>query len=243
MRPILMLLGAAALAGVLVAEAPPTDSGPVLRFTATTANVTGAPDAIRIDLFRWSTDAERAKLMDAWDLKPGAVSAGRGAGGRGGARGARGPAPARGGRGRAERGAAPPPKPTPEGELTLALQEAQTIGYLWSSEAAGYAVRYAGKFAQPDGGERIILITDRRLGEANALWRAPNQAPAAATSATGSAPYDFSIIELRVNAKGAGEGKLSLREKLVPDAAAGIVALPDYDSLPVVFTKVKQEKP
>jgi hypothetical protein len=122
--------------------------------------------------------------------------------------------------------------------LTLALQEATTIGYLWSSEAAGYAVRYAGKLAQADGGERIILITDRRLGEANALWRAPNQAPAA----TGPAPYNFSIIELRVNAKGTGEGKLSLGEKLAPDAAAGIVALTDYDSLPVVFTKLKQEK-
>lgn len=236
-RTGLMLLGAALLAGILVAEAPPTDSGPMLRFTATTVNVTGAPDLIRIDLFRWSADAEREKLMDAWDLKPGAVNAGANGRGTGrGGRGGRGTA-ARGGRGGVSRGEAPPSKPTPEGQLTLALQEASTIGYLWSSEAAGYAVRYAGKFTRPDGGDRVILITDRRLGESNALWRAPNQAPAAPSS------YDFSIIELRVNAKGTGEGKLSLGEKVAPDAAAGIVALPDYDSLPVVFTKVKQTKP
>ncbi len=237
-RTGLMLLGAALLAGILVAEAPPTDSGPMLRFTATTANVTGAPDLIRIDLFRWSADAEREKLMDAWDLKPGAVNAGANGRGTGrGGRGGRGTAAARGGRGGASRSEAPPSKPTPEGQLTLALQEASTIGYLWSSEAAGYALRYAGKFTLPDGGDRVILITDRRLGESNALWRAPNQAPAAPSS------YNFSIIELRVNTKGTGEGKLSLGEKVAPDAAAGIVALPDYDSLPVVFTKVKQTKP
>jgi hypothetical protein len=205
----------------------------MLRLTATTANVTGAPDSIRIDLFRWSTDAERDALMAAWELKP--EAAGRGAsGGRGGGGGrgaSKAGAGARGAAGRG-RGAAPAAPPTPEAQLARALKEAQTIGYLWSSEAAGYALRYAGKVAQPDGTDRIILITDRQLGEANGLWRAPNQA--------GPAPYDFSIIELRLNAKGVGEGKLSLGEKVAPDAAAGIVALANYDSLPVVFTGLKR---
>jgi hypothetical protein len=112
------------------------------------------------------------------------------------------------------------------------LKEAPTLGYLWSSEAAGYAVRYAGKTALPDGADRIILITDRRLGEANGHWRAPTQ--------SGPAPYDFSIIELRLSAKGPGEGKLSLSEKVAADAAAGIVTLANYDSLPVVFTGLKR---
>ena len=53
------------------------------RYTATTANVSGAPDSIRIDILRWSTDAERDKLMDAWMLKT-AVAPARG--GRGGGR-------------------------------------------------------------------------------------------------------------------------------------------------------------
>ena len=246
--------------GVLVpvaAETPGAESGPMLRLTAVTANVTGAPDSVRIDVFRWSTDAERDNLMAAWELKPGAI-AGRGAaGGRGGGRGgrggaARGPAAAPGGdgasatapargRGAAQGGAArsgvSAATPTPEAQLALALKEAPTIGYLWSSEAAGYAVRYAGKTALPDGADRIILITDRRLGEANGLWRAPAQ--------SGPAPYDFSIIELHLNekglsAKGSGEGKLSLSEKVVADAAAGIVTLANYDSLPVVFTGLKR---
>ena len=36
---------------------------------ATTANVSGAQDSIRIDILRWSTDAERDRLMDARMLK------------------------------------------------------------------------------------------------------------------------------------------------------------------------------
>ena len=50
-------------------------------FTATTDNVGGAHDSIRIDLVRWSTDAELGQLMDAWNLKPVAGAA------RGGGRG------------------------------------------------------------------------------------------------------------------------------------------------------------
>src|SRR5262245_58558357 len=44
---------------------PPPES--IASFAATSANVGGAPDSIRIDLFRWSTDAERDKLMEAWN--------------------------------------------------------------------------------------------------------------------------------------------------------------------------------
>src|SRR5262249_10998941 len=97
------LLAFALLSLEIAAETPVADSGPMVRFTATTANVAGAPDWVGIDLFRWSTDAERDKLMAAWDLKPGAVGRGNAAGGRGGGgRGAAGrgaPAGGRGGRG------------------------------------------------------------------------------------------------------------------------------------------------
>ena len=99
-----VFLGATLLAGVAAPAATTPDSGPMLRFTATTANVSGAPDSIRIDLFRWLTDAERDKLMAAWALKPAA----NGGAGRGGGRGGRGGAAPASGRGRgAARGGAP----------------------------------------------------------------------------------------------------------------------------------------
>ena len=144
----------------------------IASYTATSANVSGAPDAIRIDILRWSTDAERDKLMDAWNLKTG--NAGRGGSGRGGRGGApasgasRGGA-ARGGRGGGDEGTVAPP--LPEAMLATALKEATTVGYLWSREVAGYAIRYAGRMVNADGSERIVLITQRRLGAVNDLWK------------------------------------------------------------------------
>src|SRR5579862_4135006 len=210
-KPVQMKLlsGSVFLAGALlagsVALAQTSATGPVLRLTATTANVSGAPDAIRIDIIRWSTDAEREQLMSAWNMTGG----GAGRAGRGGGRGGRGGG--RGGRGGGEE-AAPA---TPESTLAAALEQIPTVGYLWSSEVAGYALRYAGKVAGPDGGERIILITDRRLGNANDLWK-----PAAPGSPS---TYEFSVIELRLGAKGDGEGKTSLTGKVAPDSAAKIL--------------------
>lgn len=190
-------------------------------YTATSANVSGAPDAIRIDILRWSTDTEREKLMDAWMLKtPAPVRGGRG--GRGAGRAGRGGA-----------AAAPAAKPTPESMLAKALQESTTVGYLWSREVAGYAIRYAGKIANPDGSERIVLITQRRLGAVNELWKPMNAQ---------AEPYDFSVIELHINSKGQGEGKTSLQGKVAPDPALNIVTIANYDGLPVVFTHVQKHK-
>jgi hypothetical protein len=98
---------------------------------------------------------------------------------------------------------------------------------------AGYAVRYAVKLARPDGVERIILITSRRLGATNDLWKPVG--PGAPST------YDFSVIELRVNAKGEGEGKASLMGKVVPDSAAKVVGLEDYNALPVVLKNVRRK--
>lgn len=196
-------------------------AGPIASYTATSANVSGAPDSIRIDILRWSTDAERDRLMDAWNLKPApAGRAGRGGSGRGG----------RGGRGSAAEATAPP---TPEAMLATALQQATTVGYLWSREVAGYAIRYAARFANADGSERILLITNRRLGAVNNLWK-----PAGADSPA----YDFSVIELRLGANGSGEGKASLNGKVTPDATLKMVTLENYDALPVVLSRVRKQK-
>jgi hypothetical protein len=103
------------------------------------------------------------------------------------------------------------------------LGKAPTLGYIWSSEAAGYIVRYAVRMPQPDGGERIVLVTDRRLNPD--VWK-----PTAPTT-----DYTFSLLELRVNAKGEGEGKVSLTSKVTFDAGAKTVALENYAGAPVVL--------
>ena len=249
-RLLAALLGCGVALATLMVIPPssPAASGPILRFTGTTANVGGAPDSIRIDLFRWSTDAERDRLVAAWNMTGAASTAGRGGrGGRGGA--GRG---GRGGRGAAENPAPDPDAvdnpfasfkanlksggedapPTPESTLAKALKQAPTVGYLWSSEIAGYALRYAGKVTGPDGTERILLITERRLGATNDRWK-----PAGPDAENA---YDFSVIELHMNSKGEGEGRISLIGKVSPDSAMKVVAPENYAGLPVVLKNLKR---
>jgi len=85
--------------GIIAASLLLTAQAPVLvaRYTATTSNVSGAGDAIRIELLKWSTDADRDQLLNAWlhpapppppvvaqAAPPAAGGGGRGGGGRGG---------------------------------------------------------------------------------------------------------------------------------------------------------------
>ncbi len=235
--PVVSMCAILLAAAGAYSEAPTAaNTGPVASYSATSANVSGAPDAIRIDILRWSTDAERDRLVDAWNLK--AANTGRGgraAGGRGG------PGRAGAGRGGSGRGAARAgadgggqgtlTSPAPETMLANALKEAPTVGYLWSREVAGYAIRYSGRVANADGSERIVLITQRRLGAVNDLWK-PVGAEASA--------YDFSVIELHVGKNGAGEGKTSLSGKVAPDDSLKVIALVDYDALPLGFSHIQR---
>jgi len=208
-------------AALLFAETPSTSQNGLLQLTATTANVAGAPDPVRIEILRWSTDDERDRVMAAWDLRSSVATPGldKGAGkqGRGAGKG-RGPT------------SVSSNNMTPEASLARALNETTTVGYLWSSEVAGYALRYAGKVDAADGSRRIILIT-RRLGAVNQRWNPTFQGTANS--------YEFSVIELRLNAKGEGEGRASLVGKVAPDMAAKIVTLENYDALPTVFNTVR----
>ena len=232
------------------AQAP---SAPVLSLTATTTNVTGANDPIRIDVLRWSTDAERDDLLNAWNMKTPAPAAGRGRGradaapapaddangdappapaaaARGGGRGGGG-----GGGGRGRGNAAPDVPLTPETSLAAALEKAPTVGYLWSSEVAGYALRYAAKIADP-AGDRILFITDRRLGANNDRWNPVPAAPAAAPKTA-----EFSVIEIHFTPAGIGEGKTLLTGKVVIDATTKTFGLENYAGLQAVLKTVKKK--
>src|SRR5262249_48873334 len=172
-----------------------TDTGPI-NFTAKSANVADSGVPIKINIFRWSTDEERNPVVAALNpaAKPATPAAGErgargGRGGRGAAqldpddpalaeviaaqRGGRGGAGGggrggRGGRGGGEGEAAKPADPI--ATLTAALDKAPTVGFLWTNEVVGYSIKYAYRISLPDGGERIILATDRPLGTGKAGW-------------------------------------------------------------------------
>lgn len=162
-----------------------------------------------------------------------APARGRGAGGGRGGSGGRG---APGGRDGGPGGAITPPAAapnTPAGAVAALLQAAPGVGYLWSSESVGYALRYAYRTTEPDGRVRIVLATDRPLGGLDNSWR-----PAAGVPSD----YPFSLIELRLNAALEGEGKASLIGRVTVDVPVGAIALEDYAALPVVLRQVRPAK-
>jgi hypothetical protein len=116
-----------------------------------------------------------------------------------------------------------------------ALQSEPSLGYIWTSgESLGYSIRYARRFTPPDGSERVIVAIDRPLGS----WNRPNWKAAGAAVVA----YPFSLIELRVNRGGAGEGKASLAAKVAVEEATQSVALENYASAPVLLKAVKRAK-
>jgi hypothetical protein len=208
-----------------------------VNLTASSANVSESGSPVRIRILRWSTDDERSPVVAA--LTPTApVSAstegraGAAAGDRGGAaRGARGAA-GRGGRGARGRRGEGSAAPNPIADLTAAIGRAPTLGYIWTNDVTGYAIKYAYHASLPDGGERIVLATDRRVGAYTSGWK-----PVAATAVT---DYEFTLIEIRLDARGMGEGKASLTTKVILDNEARTVALENYAATPPILQNVKR---
>jgi hypothetical protein len=113
--------------------------------------------------------------------------------------------------------------------LPDALREAYEIGYLHWPGGLDYIVRYARRNPRPDGAQDIVLVTDRSMWT---WWR-----PAGAQ--TSNKP--FTVIQIRMNAEGVGEGKLSLGTKVAANKETG-VALADYASQPVLMTDVRRAR-
>jgi hypothetical protein len=187
-----------------------------LRATITSAATAGA---LTISLSRWSTDAERAPLVAALaafaasaapppEPRPAAPAGPGGAAGRG--------------RGRGE----PPPPPSPLARLSTAIKAAPTLGFIWTDGVTGYSIKYAWRSPATEDTERIVLVTERRLDS-----HAPDGAPPSGDA--GDA--DFTVIELRIDRQGVGEGKTSLTTSVAIDTAANTLALDGYAAAPALL--------
>ena len=185
--------------------------GPVLTLRAVATEAGQA--RLRIELLRWSTDAERAPLLAALAPVPvqpataAAPAAGRAAG-RGG---------------RAGRGGGAPPA-SPAARLTTAVKAAPTVGFIWGEGPTGYSIKYAWHAALPDGRERVVLVTDRRLGAESASW-----------PASSGAEDEFTVMDVRIDRSGAGEAKTSHTSRPAVDAATRTLGLDGYDTAPVLL--------
>jgi hypothetical protein len=195
----------------LAAEAL-AEAAPALKLKASVIGA-GAPAApMTIELFRWSTDVERAPLIAALAAPPPAPPSAAPAA----------PAGRAGRAGRGGRAAAPPP--SPRERLTTAIKAAPTVGFIWSDGPTGYSIKYAWRSASPNTPERVVLVTDRRLGANATSWPAASAADA-----------EFTVVEMRIDGKGVGEAKSSLTSPVVVDAAANTLAIDKYTDAPVLL--------
>ena len=116
------------------------------------------------------------------------------------------------------------------GKLLDALQDMPRMGYIRRPGSIGWDIRFARHMPAPDGGERIVLVTDRRMGFREVANRHR------------SVDYPFTVIELRLQKNGEGEGKVSVAMRILADKANKVVTLENYDIQPVMLTKVTRER-
>ena len=114
-----------------------------------------------------------------------------------------------------------------EDKLLDALQDMKKVGFIRLPETIGYDLQYARMVPLPDGGRRILIATDRRISQ----WEAMHNPRVS--------DYPFTLIEIRLPKEGEGVGVLSLATQIKLNEAGNGVELENYGTEPVQLNKVK----
>jgi hypothetical protein len=94
----------------------------------------------------------------------------------------------------------------------------------------GWDLHYALNTPTDDGGQRIVIATDRYIG----FWEAREQPR--------TIDYPFTLIEIRLDDSGKGVGKMAVATKIEFDKKKKQMILENYSSEPVRLNEVKIEK-
>jgi hypothetical protein len=115
-------------------------------------------------------------------------------------------------------------------KLLDALQDQKPVGYIKLPQTLGYDLRFARQVPLPDGGTKIISVTDRPINEFEAREQAR------------TLDYPFTIIEIHLKKDLTGEGKISVATKITLNKKDNSVELENWESEPVRLTTVKISK-
>ncbi len=119
-------------------------------------------------------------------------------------------------------------------EVGKVLAGLPTVGYIWAGGPVGYAMKYAHRLRESDGSERVVVVTDRPLGSwEHPAWKAAGQVPESAKP--------FTVVELHLNSKGRGEGKMSLTTPITVDEQTKTVGLANFDKASTLLTDVRRQ--
>ena len=115
-------------------------------------------------------------------------------------------------------------------KLLDALQNMPRLGYIRRPGSIGWEIRFARRMPGPDGGERIMIITDRRMS-----FREVASRPR-------SYDYPFTVIELNLQKNGEGEGNVTLATRITGDKHNKVMTLENFDIQPIMLTRVTRER-
>ena len=115
-------------------------------------------------------------------------------------------------------------------KLLDALQRMPRIGFIRTPGSLGWDIRFARHVPDADGGERVLIVTDRRMGFREVANRHR------------TVDYPFTVIELRLQKSGEGEGRASVATRIIPDRRNNLVTLEHYEIQPVMLTAVRRER-
>ena len=179
----------ATAAAAMVFAAPVLAQNVKERFTGFAINMDGAVNTGTVDFMieRWSTDAERDKLL-----------------------------------------ALIPKEHDSADKLVRALQGMKSVGSIRTPQTLAWDLRYARQFKGKDGGRRIVLVTDRPIGFREAR------------NSSRSMDYPFSILEIRLNAKDEGEGKIFGGSKVYVEK--GELVVENWGTQPTRFNQIHKQK-
>jgi hypothetical protein len=158
------------------------------RFTASAVDLQrGGSARVEIVVERWSTEAERSKLLGA--LFEGGQDA-----------------------------------------LLDTLRSAPKAGYIRDVNSIGWDLHYAQHTPLPDGGERVIVATDRPLS----YWEQSNRAR--------TVDYPFTIVQLNIGKGGEGDGTMAAAAKISGDKETKTIVIENFGIQPVQLMGVQKER-
>jgi hypothetical protein len=120
--------------------------------------------------------------------------------------------------------------------LLRELQKQPERGRIWAPQRQGpdpsharlgWTLRYTYQEPTPEGGRRVVIVTDRYIG----FWEARNRPR--------TFDYPFTLIQIDVDRNGNGQGKMSVATKIRFDKKKNVLELENYASEPVRLNNVK----
>jgi hypothetical protein len=129
--------------------------------------------------------------------------------------------------------------PKGQDDLVRALQKAPVKGRInipgWmgpdpQNYRLGWDLRYAWHETLPDGGERIVIATDRQMS-----FREVTNNPR-------TTDYPFLLIQIHLNKDGKGEGKMASFTQITYDKKKNVMEIENYGTEPVRLNNITSEK-